>query len=390
DAHVHFRDPGPSKKEDFASGSQAAAAGGVTCVLDMPNNEPPTRDAKTFKAKAEIAGSKAVVDFGLFGLLSVDSLKDIDGLVSSGAIGFKCYMGTTTGSIPPPSDGEMLAQFSRVASSGRRVAVHAENESIVRYLAEELRREGRVYPRAHYESRPAVAEEEAVSRALILARSASCLLHIAHLSSAAGVEVLRRAKRKGSPVTVETCPHYLLLDEGSYPELESRMKINPAIKSATDRAALWEALRDGTVDMIATDHSPHTIEEKGTHDIFEAPSGFPGLETAVPLMLTEVSKGNLSLERYVELTSANPARAWGLFPRKGSIEVGSEADITIVDLKARSKIDPSKFHSKAKWSPFEGVEVEGAPVYTISRGRVVMDRGVVDTTPVGRMVMPNP
>jgi dihydroorotase len=388
DSHVHFRDPGLTYKEDFASGFAAAAAGGITCIFDMPNNVPPTRDIETLRAKAEVARSKAVVDFGLYGLLSVGSLKEVEGLSTSGVIGFKCYMGETTGRIPPPSDGEMLEQFSEVARLGRRVTVHAENDSIVQYMVQKLRSEGRVYPRAHFESRPQVVEEEAVGRAMLYARKTSCPLHIAHLSSAGGAELVRRAKNEGIPVTSETAPHYLLLDDTRYAELGSLMKINPSIKSRTDRAALWGAISDGTVDTIASDHSPHTLEEKTSRDIFDAASGFPGLETSVPLMLTQVNLGRLNLQKYVQLTSENPARVWGIYPRKGCIEVGSDADFTIVDLKAKSRVDPTKFYSKARWSPFDGFEVQGQPVYTISRGKVVMERGVVDTQRHGDMVLP--
>ena len=388
DPHVHFRDPGPTQKEDFASGSAAAAAGGVTCVFDMPNNDPPTKDVETLSAKVEVARSKACVDYGLYGLLGVGSLSEIEDLSASGVIGFKCYMGTTTGKIPPPSDGEMLAQFSEAARFGRRVAVHAENDSIVKYLTNELRSQGRVYPRAHYESRPQVAEEEAVGRATVFARNSLSLLHIAHLSSAGGAELVRRAKRDGVQVTAETAPHYLLLDDRKYHELGPLMKINPSIKSPADRAALWEGIADGTVEMLASDHSPHTLEEKTSKDVFEAASGFPGLETSVPLMLTQVNGGRLTLTKYAQLASENVAKAWGIYPQKGCIEVGSDADFTIVDMKARSRIDAAGFRSKAKWSPFDGQEVEGLPVLTISRGRVVMERGVVDTDPRGRMVVP--
>lgn len=388
DAHVHFRDPGLTYKEDFASGSAAAAAGGVTCIFDMPNTVPPTKDLETLNAKVEAARAKAVVDYGLYGLLTVGSLKEAGGLSSHGVIGFKCYMAETTGKIPPPSDGEMLEQFSEVAKLGLGVAVHAENQSIVRYMIEKLRAEGRVYPRAHLESRPQIAEEEAVGRAILYAKDTSCPLHIAHLSSEGGVDLVRGAKAGRFPVTAETAPHYLILDDSRYADLGPLMKINPSIKGRSDRAALWDAVSDGTIDMIATDHSPHTLAEKSGPDIFDVASGFPGLETSVPLMLTQVNRGRLTLQRYVQLASANPARAWRIYPKKGCIEVGSDADITIVDLSSRSRVDPTKFYSKAKWSPFDGFEVEGQATYTISRGKVVMDHGVVDTLRHGEMVMP--
>ncbi len=179
-----------------------------------------------------------------------------------------------------------------------------------------------------------------------------------------------------------------MLDDEQYVKIGSLMKMNPSIKQASDKAALWAGLNNGTIDMIATDHSPHTLDEKSKPMIFDCISGFPGLETAVPLMLTQVNKGMLPLTTYVRLTSANPARAWRLYPQKGVTRVGSDADFTIVDLKAKSKVNPATFYSKAKWSPFDGFEVQGLPVYTVVRGNVVMDHGKVDQRPVGKMVSP--
>ncbi|MDA4114214.1 MAG: amidohydrolase family protein, partial [Thaumarchaeota archaeon] len=219
DVHVHLRDPGMTYKEDFGTGTAAAAAGGVTCVFDMPNNSPPTMDVGSLNAKKEAARTKAIVDYGLYGLLTVGSLKEIDPFVEAGVIGFKCYMGETTGKIPPPSDGEMLEQFSEISKLGRRVAVHAENDSILQYRVSKLREAGRVYPRAHYESRPQIVEEEAVERAILYSRDTSCPIHIAHLSSGVGAAAVRRGKRTGIRVTAETAPHYLILDDGRYPQL---------------------------------------------------------------------------------------------------------------------------------------------------------------------------
>lgn len=389
DVHVHFRDPGYTYKEDFGSGSAAAAAGGVTLIFDMPNNSPPPKNVDALNQKIE-AAKKAVVDYGLYGLLTENNLSDIAPLAEAGVIGYKCFMGETVGAIPPPNDGEMLDQFAVVSKANLRVSVHAENDPILKYRIKKLRSEGRGDAHAHYESRPHVVEEEAVRRAILYAAESKTKLHIAHLSGSRALAAVAEAKRRYQPVTAETGPHYLLLDDEQYVKIGSLMKMNPSIKTADDKAALWEALNNGTVDMIATDHSPHALEEKQKPMIFDCISGFPGLETAVPLMLTGVNKGLLPLTTYVKLTSANPARAWRLYPQKGVIRVGSDADITIVDLKAKSKVDPSKFYSKAKWSPFDGFEVQGLPVYTIVRGNLVMDHGVVDTKPVGKMVSPIP
>ena len=385
DVHVHFRDPGYTYKEDFASGSQAAAAGGVTTIFDMPNNSPSVKNVEAFQKKVEEAKAKAVVDYALYGLLTVGNLQDVSPLIDAGVIGFKCYMGETVGSIPPPPDGEMLDQFAVLASRNRRVAVHAENDPILQYRIRKLKGEGRSDAHAHYESRTHIVEEEAVSRAIMYAKEAGNKLHIAHLSSIRGVGLLREAKRRKQDVTAETGPHYLLLDDKQYEKIGSLMKMNPSIKLDGDKAALWEALNDGTVDMIATDHSPHALEEKQKPMIFDCISGFPGVETAVPLMLTAVNKGMIPITRYVQVSSFNPARAWGLYPRKGNISVGADADLIIVDMKKESRVEPEKFYSKAKWSPFDGFELKGQPVYTIVRGNVVMDHGHVETKPIGQI-----
>jgi dihydroorotase len=332
------------------------------------------------------------VDYALYGLLTAGNTGEIAPMVDAGVIGFKCYMAETTGNVASPSEEEMRTQLALVGRAGRRVSVHAEDASVVGRLTAKLRESGRVDALAHYESRPEVAEENAVRRAIAAAREERCRLHIAHLSSAAGAAEVRRAKRRrarGSDVTAETCPQYLLLDKGDYSAKGSLMKCNPSVKRREDRLALWRAVRDGTVDMIATDHAPHTVEEKTSGaSIFDQASGFPGLETSVGLMLTCVSRGLLTLSRYSRLTSEAPAKKWGLYPKKGRIAVGADADFTVVDPKKEWTIDPAKFESKAKYSPFEGFKAKGAAVYTIVRGGVVMDHGNIDIQSRGEMQSP--
>ncbi len=394
DVHVHMRDPGATYKEDFRSGTAAAAAGGVTTVFDMPNNTPPTKDAEALRQKMKAAEEKALVDYGLYGLLTEGNREDVMPLVHAGVIGFKCYMAETTGKVAPPPDGELLEDFVALRKSRMRVSVHAEDESMLQDRLSRLRAAGRSDAMAHYESRPQAIEKAAVLRIIVVARMAGCNLHIAHLSSAAGAREVKRAKllsrRRGrGDITAETCPQYLLLDRKDYAEKGSLMKCNPSIKRREDRLALWQAVRDGTIDMVATDHAPHTLEEKTSgSSIFDQASGFPGLETSVALMLTCVSRGLLSLSRYVRLASENPAKAWGLYPKKGRVAVGSDADFTIVDARREWTVDPSKFLSKAKYSPFEGFRATGAAVYTIVRGEVVMDHGEVEDRSRGEMQKP--
>jgi len=390
DSHVHFREPGDEHKEDWASGTTAAAFGGVTTVLDMPNTRPATATSEALALKRARAAAKAHVDYGIFGLIAQDNLEALPGLAAGGVVGFKCYMGETVGKIPAPDDGVMLAAFASAAALGLRVAVHAENDGIMQYGIRRLQAAGRRDPLAHVESRPEICAIEAVSRAVAFAEWTRARLHVCHESCGDVLPLLRAARGRGVDVTVETCPHYLLLTDEDMHRLGPVLRMNPPVRSAAHREALWAGLADGAIDLLATDHSPHTVEEKTRADIWEAISGFPGVETAVPLMLTEVVRGRLSLERYVELASTSPARAWGLYPQKGALQVGSDGDMTIVDLGRRSVVRAEHLHSKAKITPFEGLTVQGLPVCTVVRGRVVVRDGKLLGPPGwGRAVSPD-
>ena len=389
DSHVHFREPGEEHKEDWQSGTAAAACGGVTTVLEMPNCRPPTATVEALQLKQSRAARSAYVDYGLFGLITQDNLDELTALAQHGVIGFKCYMGETVGKIPVPDDGIMLEAFELIAQLGLRIAVHAENNGIMQRRIARLKAEGRTDPLAHVESRPEICEIEAVGRAIAFAEWAGARLHICHEGCKDVLPLIRAAKARGVDVTVETCPHYLLLTAEEMPRLGAVLRMNPPVRLPGHQDALWQGLADGTIDMLSTDHSPHTIEEKMRLNIWDAISGFPGVETAMPLMLTEVNHGRFTLNQYVRWASENPAKAWGLYPRKGTLMVGSDADLVIVDLNRESVIHGEAFHSKGKLTPFEGVKVKGLPVCTIVRGQVVMRDGeIVGTPSCGRPVTP--
>lgn len=375
DSHVHFREPGDEHKEDWDSGTAAAACGGVTTVLDMPNSRPPTATVPALRLKQERAAAKARVDYGIFGLIARDNLAELPALAAAGVVGFKCYMGETVGKIPAPDDGVMLEAFETARALGLRVAVHAENDGIMQRHIARLKAGGRTDALAHVESRPEICAIEAVGRALVFAAWTGARLHVCHESCADVLPQIRDAKARGVDVTVETCPHYLLLAAEDMTRLGSVLRMNPPVRARRHQEGLWRGLQDGTIDMLATDHSPHTVEEKTRADIWEAISGFPGVETAVPLMLTEVSRARMTLERYVEWSSAAPARAWGLYPKKGALEVGSDADIVIVDMEREWTIRAAELHSKSRITPFEGMRTRGRPVQTLVRGRPVMREG---------------
>jgi len=397
DVHVHFRDPGYPHKEDWASGTAAAAFGGVTTVFDMPNTIPPTGSAEILADKHRIAAEKAHVDFGLYGLLGEDTIAHVEALVAGGVIGFKLYMGNTFGNIPSPSTGAMLEAFEVVARTGKRISLHAETASIMARREDRMRAAERVDPLAHLAARPAVVAVEAVSRAAILAEWTGARIHVLHISSAEELRPLREAKARGVDITGETCPHYLMLSSDDYARFGGIIRVNPPVREARNQEPLWRALIDGTVDMIATDHAPHTPEEKTRNDIWTVDCGFPGVETQMPLMLTEVNRGRMSICDYVRWSAMNPAKVWGLYPRKGAIQVGSDADIAIVDLGRDDVVTDAKLQSRSKITPWNGRPLKGLPIHTLVRGRFVMrDRTLqAGTRGLGRSVhaiqrMPQP
>lgn len=380
DVHVHFRDPGYPHKEDFASGTAAAAFGGVTTIFDMPNTIPPVGTPELLAAKHKMAAEKAHVDFGLYALLGEDSIQHAPELAKT-AIGFKLYMGNTFGAIPSPDTGAMLEAFEVVAPTGKRISLHAETNDIMVRRELRMRDAGRIDPLAHIASRPAVVAIEAVSRAAILAEWTGARIHILHISSAEELRPLAEAKARGVDITGETCPHYLLLSTDDYARFAGVIRVNPPVREKRNQEPLFAALGDGTIDLIATDHAPHSVEEKTRNDIWTVDCGFPGVETQMPMMLTEVAKGRYSISDYVRWSAANPAKILGLYPRKGVIQPGTDADIAVVDLDRQWTIDDAKLQSLSRITPFHGQRVTGLPIHTLVRGRFVMkDRTLMPGT----------
>ncbi len=372
DVHVHFRDPGYPHKEDFSTGTAGAAFGGVTTVFDMPNTVPPTGTGKILAEKHAMAAAAAHVDFGLYGLLGENTIEHVGNLVAGGVIGFKLYMGNTFGNIPSPSTGAMLEGFEVVAATGKRISLHAETASIMARREARMTAAGRRDPLAHLAARPAVVAVEAVARAAILAEWTGARIHILHISSADELRPLAEAKARGVDITGETCPHYLMLSSDDYARFAGIIRVNPPVRETHHQAPLWHALANGTIDMIATDHAPHAPEEKTRNDIWSVDCGFPGVETQMPLMLTEVARGRFSICDYVRWSAANPAKIWGLYPKKGVIAPGADADIAVVDLRRNWAIDDAKIQSRSKITPWHGRGVTGLPLHTLVRGRFVM------------------
>ena len=388
DDHVHFREPGMTYKEDFETGSRAAAAGGVTTIFDMPNTAPPLTDVKTLAEKVALAKGRSYVDFVLYAAVTDSNVDQLKPLAEAGIGGFKVFMGETTGYIRCPDDGLIYEAFQRIRETGRRVGAHAENDAILQHIKRRLVALGRKDPIAHLESRPSLAEAEAISRAILLSEAAGNSFHVFHLSTREGLNYVKEARLRGLPVTAEVLVSHLLLDDRDYERIGNLIRLNPPIRTQEHQRAMWEGLQQGWIDNIATDHAPHSYKEKTAENVWDTACGFIGVETALPLMLTEVNRGRLTLEHYVRLVSENPARVWGIYPKKGAIQIGSDADFTLVDLKAEGRIEASRLHNKNTLNPYEGRTVKGLPRYTVLRGKLIMADGEVVGSPIGEWVRP--
>ncbi|MFB6106324.1 MAG: allantoinase AllB [Halobacteriaceae archaeon] len=396
DAHIHARDPGDTHKEDWETATRAAAAGGVTTVAAMPNTDPIVDRPGVLGEVFDRADDVAHVDFQQYAVLTGANTDRVRALAEAGAVGFKVFLGTTVGGIEPPDDGDLHEAMGDVAETGLRVGVHEENDEVVAHYTAAAREAGRNRPIDHARSRPVVAETEAVERTTLFAADAGCPVHMVHVTSGSAAAAAARAKARGVDVTAETCPHYLWFTEDVLTEVGNVARVNPPLRDEGEREGLWTELRAGAIDCVTTDHAPHTDAEKGVDDPFgntwASVSGFVGLETEVPAMLTFVDEGRLSLERWVRLHSTRPAQIWGMYPRKGSLRVGTDADFTVVDPERVWTLDRADLHSKSTVTPFDGEQFVGGVEATVVRGEVVYDRdvGVVGEAGHGERVAVGP
>src|SRR5918992_3437599 len=392
DGHVHFREPGLEYKEDWRTGSTAAVYGGVTTVVEMPNTKPKTDTVENVELKRRLAEEKSYVDFGIIGLLVQDSVPAIRPMAEAGVVGYKCFLGETIGNIPAPDDGMMLDGLREISATGLRIGFHAENNEIMQHLIRKFKAEGRSDPQAHVDSRPALAEVESIQRMGLYARHTGTRIHIFHLSSRDGLDMIDEWRAKGVDITTETGAHYVFKKAEDMDQTGVRLRMNPPVRYGSEGHGdyLLQGLRDGRINQIATDHSPHTQEEKLTDNIWTAISGFPGVETSVAYFLTNaVNAGRMTLQEYVRATSEGPAKMWDMYPQKGAIRIGSDGDLTIVDLNKEGVIRDDDLHSKNHVTPFDGDKLRGMPVGTVVRGQILMRDGQIVGNPAGRMVRPN-
>ncbi|WP_029351490.1 dihydroorotase [Bosea sp. 117] len=376
DTQVHFREPGLTHKEDLESGSRAAVMGGVTAVFEMPNTNPLTISGEALAAKIAAATNRMHCDFAFFVGGTHDNVKDLPELeMLPGVPGVKVFIGSSTGSLLVADDPGVRAILKVIR---RRAAFHCEDEP---RLSERkgLRVAGDAS--SHPVWRDEIAALTATTRLVNLAREEGKRVHVLHVTSAEEMAFLRDHK---DVATVEVTPHHLTMDSSWYGRLGSLVQMNPPVREARHRAALWDALSEGVVDVLGSDHAPHTLEEKAK-PYPDSPSGMTGVQTLVPMMLDHVNAGRLSLERFVDLSSAGPARIFDI-ATKGRIAVGYDADFTVVDLKRRETIRNEWIASKAGWTPYDGVEVTGWPIGTLIRGLKVMWEGELTAPSRGRPV----
>ncbi len=377
DTQVHFREPGAPHKEDLESGSLSAVMGGVTAVFEMPNTDPLTISAETLADKVRRGHHRMHCDFAFFMGGTRDNAKDVDELERlPGCAGIKVFMGSSTGSLLIADDDGLRAVLKNIR---RRASFHAEDEPRLNER-KNLRVEGD--PRSHPVWRDPEAALKATRRLIKIAHETGARVHVLHISTKEEMEFLADHKDVAS---VEVTPHHLTLEGPEcYERLGTRAQMNPPVRDAAHKTGIWRGLEQGVVDVLGSDHAPHTREEKAK-PYPSSPSGMTGVQTLVPIMLDHVNAGRLSLARFVDLSSAGPARLFGI-ARKGRLAVGYDADVTVVDLKRQETITDRWTASRAGWTPYDGKRVTGWPVGTFIRGHKVMWDGTLVAAGQGERV----
>jgi len=376
DTQVHFREPGAEQKEDLETGSRGAVLGGVTGVFEMPNTNPTTTTAEALADKVSRAHHRMHCDFAFWvggTRENVDAIPDLERL--PGAAGIKVFIGSSTGNLLVADDEGIAAILSKTR---RRAAFHSEDEMRLE-SRKSLRVEGD--PSSHPVWRDEIAAMQATERLVAIARRTGARIHVLHISTAEEIDFLALHK---DVATAEATPHHLTLSSDDYARLGTLLQMNPPIRDARHRTGVWKGVAQGIIDVLGSDHAPHTLEEKAK-PYPASPSGMTGVQTLVPIMLDHVNAGRLTLERLADLTSAGPARIFGM-ARKGRIAVGYDADLTIVDMKRRETITNKWIASRAGWTPYDGKRVIGWPVGTVVRGRRVMWDGEITEPSIGEPI----
>lgn len=382
DSHVHFQLPvkGTITADDFYTGTKAAACGGVTTIIDFahPENKTESLLEAVEKRKAE-AKENVCVDYSLHvAIISSNDtiLKEIPKLIDNGITSFKLYMTYREEGIMV-DDADLFFIMKKLTEFGGLPVVHAENNFLLEKLRTKYLNSGKTQAIYHARSRPNFAEDEAIRRAIYFADITNCPLFIFHLSTKEGLSSFANAKKKGKNVWAETCPHYLLLNENRLKGKDgNRFIMSPPLRTNEDKNALWHGLKRGDISVISTDHCSFNLQQKLASDFSKVPSGLPGVETLLPLIYTHgVLKKRITINNLVEVLCENPAKIYGLYPKKGTISVGSDADIVIFDPEMKVTLDYKDLHMNVDWSPYQGWKLTGFPIYTIIRGNIIYKEG---------------
>jgi dihydropyrimidinase/allantoinase len=400
DVHTHILDLIYSYRDDFVTGTQGAASGGITTVLEMPLGIDGKTALESFEMQLESMREKCLIDFGLIGAAGFNTINSIQELARRGVVGYKTFMinapeeEAELKDLAAKNDHFLLKIFNEIAKTGLVSSVHAENDAIIAYKIEEFIAQGKTDFQAHTDSRPAISEDEACLRAMVLANQANAKLNLVHMSSKTAFEHIKIAKARGWNVTCEITPHHLFFTSEDGKRIGTWLKVNPPLRSNEHMIAAWQYLNDGVIDFVASDHSPYSNEEKDMklkkNNIFECGSGTPVLETMLPVMLDAVNNNKLTLNKFVEVISLNPAKRFGLYPRKGIIQVGSDADLVIVDMDKEYKLKNENMFTKSKITVFDGKKIKGKIEKTIVRGKVVFDNGSFNVKKgYGEYITPN-
>jgi len=375
DSHVHSLSyPG----EGFENSTKSASAGGVTTIVDMPVDAPEgITTAGSLKHKIDLIDAESHVDVALLGSIKNQTLNTIKELKDAGVCGYKISLfDTDPDRFPRVKDGELFEALKITKETGLPAGVHAENNEIIKYLIKKAIDNKQTSPRAHCETRPPVTETESVLKGMEIARATGARFHLYHISCHRSVQMADYYRQDGCDVTVETCPHYLLFTEEDMDRLKGRLKINPPVRQAEDCKGLWTMLEEGKIDTVSSDHAPWPAEFKDRESIFDCAAGAPGVELLLPLIFSEgVVKEKISLGTLYRVLSLNPAKIFGLYPRKGSFNPGSDADMVIIDSLKKWTVSASDMHTTARWSPYEGMELTGKVEMTIVRGQEVFSEG---------------
>jgi dihydroorotase len=380
DTHVHLRDEEKAYKETFLTGTAAAAAGGVTTVLDMPNNTPVTMSVQALRNRMQIAQTRILVNVGFHSAFPA-SIDDMQAIVAEGAVSFKLFMAEQVGGLDIDDDEALKNGLKRAGELGVPIAVHAEDHLLLKKATDEFKLNHKdninAFLKAHDESVELTAVERLLS---VTAQTEKSRVQFCHISTEKALTAVYEAKKSGRAITCEVTPHHLTLNNVDFGRFGAMALTMPPLRTKENIEALWKGLIEGTVDTIGSDHAPHTLEEKEGTSIWDVKAGIPGLETILPLILTAVHKGNLTLSRAVELLSEKPAKIFGL-TGKGKLERSNDADLVVVDFNRNYRVDASKFKSKAKFSPFDKRDVQGKPLKTYVGGHLVMDEGEIVAKP---------